>query len=267
MFIFLHIPKTGGSTFNFVIGNNFGITACPTNHAKKDIFAQSDLDFARKAYPRMQCINGHNLVQPLRLRLSNPFYATFVREPVARVISHYQMTVHDDKNRISFEESLKKNDLLRNLQVRLMAGEADLDKAKYFLEKCSFVGVTEQFDLSLHVLDRLSPRKWNLNYCRRRVAKDNAIQKSLLADNRLMDLARDNNKLDLGLYRFAVEEVFPKLCAKAGLSRSDKVSSYDTYQTEAHFRFWIYNFYSRVVYRQLCKLRRAGWFPEPVRKA
>jgi len=260
MFIFLHIPKTGGSTFNFVIGNNFGITACPTNHAKKKEFTQSDLDFARNAYPRLRCITGHNLVQPLKYCVPDPFYATFVREPVARVISHYQMTVHDDRdqNRMSFEESLQKNDLLQNLQVKLMAGKPDVDEAKRFLEKCSFVGVTERFDLSLEVLNRLSPRKWRLNYCRRRVAKDNAVQKSLLADNRLMDVARDSNKLDLELYRFAVEEIFPKLCTKAGMSPSDKVGSYDTYRTERHFRFWMYDFYSRVVYRQLCKLRRVG---------
>lgn len=258
MIVFLHMQKTGGSTFNFILGNNFGITACPTNHTKKEVFTQDDLNFARKIYPRLQCITGHNLVQPLALAVPDPYYVTIVREPVARVISHYQMSLTAANNRMSLEESLPKLDVLQNLQVRKMAGGPDLDRAKDFLEKCSFVGVTEQYDLSLHVLDRLSTRKLNLNYHRRTVTKDRTLKKSLAADSRLMEMVRDYNKLDLELYDFAVNKIFPKLCAKVGLSPSDKVSSYDTYHTENHFRFFFYNFYSRVVYRQLCKLRRSG---------
>lgn len=46
MIVFLHIPKTAGSAFQFILENTFGISDCHTNHAKKDIFRQEDFAFA-----------------------------------------------------------------------------------------------------------------------------------------------------------------------------------------------------------------------------
>ena len=40
MIVFLHIPKTAGSTFQFILENSFGCKACHTNHAKKAVFGQ-----------------------------------------------------------------------------------------------------------------------------------------------------------------------------------------------------------------------------------
>jgi hypothetical protein len=36
MIVFVHIPKTGGSTLQFIIEKNLGIAACNTNHFKLD---------------------------------------------------------------------------------------------------------------------------------------------------------------------------------------------------------------------------------------
>jgi len=38
MIVFLHIPKTAGSTFQFILENTFGVSACHTNHTKQDFF-------------------------------------------------------------------------------------------------------------------------------------------------------------------------------------------------------------------------------------
>jgi len=38
MIVFLHVPKTAGSTFQFILENSLGIHACHTNHTKKRIF-------------------------------------------------------------------------------------------------------------------------------------------------------------------------------------------------------------------------------------
>ena len=254
MIVFCHIPKTAGSSFQFILENSFGVFACHTDHTKKPVFRQDDFDFMRKLFPGLRSIAGHNLVDPLSLSLPNPFYLTFLREPVARVFSHYQDSVHNG-NRRTLEEELRRNDLLENLQVKFMAGGRDLARAKRFLETCGFVGLTEKFELSLHVLERLTPYPLNLNYKKRRVAPDNQIKKSLENDPRLVAMAREYNQLDLELYSFAVNEIFPKLCAKAGFGPADKVVSHDHYTSEIKWKYLLSHFYNMSFYRQVCKAR------------
>ncbi|MGO9586017.1 MAG: hypothetical protein ACLP2Y_07475 [Limisphaerales bacterium] len=260
MIVFLHIPTTAGSSFQFILENSLGAFACHTNHNKKPVFDQDDFDFARKMFPGLRSIAGHNLIDPLSLTIPNPFYMTFLREPVARVFSQYQGSVLNG-NRRTFEEELLRREGLENLQVKLMAGGRNLDKAKRFLETCGFVGLTEKFELSLQVMERLGPYPLNLNYKRRHVAPDNRIKKSLENDSRLVEMAREYNRLDLELYSFAVNEIFPKLCAKAGLSPADKVTSHDHYTNEIKWKFLLNHFYNMSFYRQVCKVRNKYFSP------
>ena len=232
MIIFLHIHKTGGTTFRSILEKNFGAACCHTNQTRRPVFTQTDLEFVQKMFRRLSAITGHNLVDPLQLSVADPFYATFLREPVARVISHYQMHVTGGKNRMPFEESLKKKDYMNNWQVKLMAGGEDLDKAKRFLERCDFVGLTEKFNLSLEAFGKLSPNKLNLEYKRLRLAQNDKIQKSLLADARMRELAREHNQLDIELYEFAIKEIFPKILQKAGLDPADNAPSYEIFKNE-----------------------------------
>ena len=256
MIVFLHIPKTAGSTFQFILENTFGVSACHTNHTKQDFFRQDDFEFARKFFPRMKSLAGHNLVDPLALTVPQPFHLTFLREPVARVFSHYQDMILTGGKTWTFEEFMRESDVAENLHVRLMAGGPDLDKAKKYLERCDFVGLTEKFNLSLHVLDKLSPYPLNLNYKRRCTAATNTIRQPIAKDPRMIDLARERNQLDLALYDFALKEIFPKFCAKAGLSPDSEVTSFDTYTSDRHFRYRLCHLYNLIIYRQLGKLRR-----------
>ncbi|MGH7989595.1 MAG: hypothetical protein ACREDS_05285, partial [Limisphaerales bacterium] len=189
----------------------------------------------------------------------NPFYMTFLREPVARILSQYQeRTLNNQRTGRpvqNFEEALRTDAELENLHVKLMAGEQNLDKAKRFLEKCSFVGLTEKFNLSLHMLGRLYPGRLNLNYQKRRVQTDNSIKKGIETDSRLMEMARERNRLDIELYSFAVNEIFPKLCAKAGLNPSDKIDPLDNYRHRIRLKILLNRFYNQSIYRQLCKVR------------
>jgi len=261
MIVFCHIPKTAGSSFQFILENTFGVFACHTDHTKKPVFSQDDFDFMRKMFPGLRSIAGHNLVDPLSLSVPNPFYLTFLREPVARVFSQYQDSVLRGGNRRTFEEELLRSEGLENLHVKLMAGGRNLDRAKRFLETCSFVGLTEKFELSLQVLERLTPYPLNLNYKRRHVALGNQIKKSLENDSRLVEMTREYNKLDLELYSFAVNEIFPRICAKAGFSPADKVTSHDHYTNEIKWKFLLGHFYNMSFYRQVCKVRNKYFSP------
>ncbi len=254
MIVCLHIPKTGGTSFNVILENSFGLRNCHTNQTTRSTFTQADLEFARKCYPGLRSIVGHNLVDPAQLKVPNPFFMTILREPVARVISHYQYSIQNGHNKKSFEETLRASENLENLQVKLIAGGRNLDKAKRFLEHCAFVGITEKFNLSLRILERLSPCKLRLNYERRVVARGDGLKDSLQNDERMLELAREYNQLDLALYDFAVNEVFPRLCQKAGVNPAEKVPSYQVPGSTRRLNYQLSRVYSKL-FRHLCKLR------------
>ncbi len=260
MIVFLHIPKTAGSTFQFILENSFGIRACHTNHTKRELFDQKDFEFAKKFFPGLRSIAGHNLINPTGLAVPDAFLMTFLREPVARVISQFQDRIVADKTTITFEEALRRYEDFENLQVKLIAGERNLDKAKRLLERYDFVGLTEKFDLSLDVLDKLCPVKLNLNYKRKRSHQDNTIKKSVERDGRLKEMAREKNRLDIELYSFAANEIFPRLCRKTGFNPLDQVKSHEKYTSDLRPKFLLCQFYNMLFYRQIGKLvgRRRG---------
>src|SRR3954465_11852818 len=104
--VFLHIPKTAGTTFRFILENTLGVSNCHSNQTKREVFRQADVDFARKLFPRLRAIAGHNLVDPLQLSIPGAFYMTFLRDPVMRVISNYQDGVLRGGKQETFEQVL-----------------------------------------------------------------------------------------------------------------------------------------------------------------
>lgn len=259
MIVFLHIHKTGGTSFRSILEKNFGASCCHTNQTRRDAFSQADLEFVKKVFPRLRVITGHNLVDPLQLTVSDPFYATFLREPVSRAISHYQSAFTRRGTQLTFEESLKTYRHLNNWHVKLMAGGENLDKAKRFLERCDFVGLTEKFNQSLQVFGKLAPCSLDLHYKRLIVAKNDKIQKGLLADPKMLELAREHNKLDLELYAFALNEIFPKLCAKAGVNPAEQVASYEVSTNNRLIKYKSGRVYNKV-FRQIYKVRHAIFY-------
>ncbi len=254
MILFLHIPKTAGTTFQFILENNFGVSHCHLGHLGNKVADQRDLNFARKCFPWLRSVAGHNLADPSRFDAPDPFYITFLREPIARIFSHYQDNFTRGNRRQTFEEMVRADETMVNIQVKRIAGSADLDKAKANLEKFSFVGLTEKFDLSLHMLGKICPQKLNCRYKRKVTARDNSIRKSLENDSRLVDLAHAYNRLDLELYDFAVKEIFPKFLAQTGHAPTDQVASFDRYRSELQPNFLLHRLYNQTFFRQLCKL-------------
>jgi hypothetical protein len=256
MLVFLHIPKTAGTTFQYILENSLGLKHCHLGHLGKLVVDQRDLEFTRRLFPWLRSIAGENLVDPLRFSGLDPFYLTFLREPVARVFSHYQDDVVRGGKTITFEEMLLTDDVLSNTHVKRLAGKADLDRAKFVLEKFHFVGLTEKFDLCLHMLGKICPATLNYNYKRKVTARDNRIKKILEADSRIVDMVREKNRLDLALYDFAVKEIFPKFCAQTGFAATDQVASFETFKGEIHPKFLLHRLYNQTFYRNVCKIYR-----------
>jgi hypothetical protein len=69
MIVFLHIPKTAGSTFQFILENTFGISACHTNHTKH-CFVQ------RQGYKLVRRTGFNNWYVPVSAPYSMPSLST-----------------------------------------------------------------------------------------------------------------------------------------------------------------------------------------------
>ncbi len=66
MIIFVHIPKTAGTTFRYILRNSFGLSHCDTTHTRRKLFDLGQLNAARKMFPGLKSIGGHNVIEPTR---------------------------------------------------------------------------------------------------------------------------------------------------------------------------------------------------------
>ena len=79
---------------------------------------------------------------------------------------------------------------------------------------------------------------------------------NLEKDERMMEIARHHNRLDLELYSFARKEILPKYYEKTGFKETDKVESFEYYKSESRPKFLAFSAWNMLLYRQLCKLRK-----------
>src|SRR5215510_12892395 len=79
MLVFLHIPKTAGTSFRFILERSCGLSHCHSGHNRKRLFSGADLNLAKRIFPRLRSIAGHNLVDARRVFGPDAFYMTFLR--------------------------------------------------------------------------------------------------------------------------------------------------------------------------------------------
>ena len=151
MIVSIHIPRTGGTSFLHYLRAQFGVRLL------------EDYSWAAAgADPRMMddydCIHGHFFSRRYR-RLASPRFACWFREPFDRLRSHYSFWLENDfpDNRLwsamrsehwSFEQfATSADNSVRNLQSQL------LDVLQ--IHELAFVGLTEQYERSLSVFERV----------------------------------------------------------------------------------------------------------------
>lgn len=265
MLIFFHMVKTAGTTINYIFRNNFGINYVDVYSVikKKDILRRNivtkdDLEYFLKRNNRIRCISGH-AVRPFcdfEGLSTRQKYITFLREPVSRYISHYNHHLVNRKDGLSFEDWLS-DPKEKNYQVKFIANEDNLSKAKeYLTAKLNFVGLVENFNLSLVLMKQLLPlpldfeiRYKKINAARRYNTKENlssAIIKKIIK----------NNELDISLYNFAKNELFEKQKIQyEGNLKSDLIS-FERSLTNFRFNFFQlmkYGFGKYFLYRNIHK--------------
>ncbi|MCP5094371.1 MAG: sulfotransferase family 2 domain-containing protein [Chloroflexi bacterium] len=233
--IFLHIPKTAGTTLHRIIKRQypekaiFSITAdVGGSLSQLDALSESEkLD--------IQMLKGH-MDFGLHQRLPNPSrYFTIFREPIDRVVSYYYHILRSPnhpfhpqitENNLSLRDCLEQgfDPSMENYQTRMLAGvwgslafgectEETLATAKTNLrEWFEVVGLTERFDETLLLLKQAFG--WhNITYKRENVARNRPGIRKIDAET--MALLQAANQLDKELYVYA-QSLFEQQVAAQG---------------------------------------------------
>ena len=225
--IFLHIPKTGGTTLQHILQRCYRRNQICTF---KDANRQSQIeDFKKLATNKREAyhlIQGHLFFGFHRHLPGNSIYITLLREPIARTLSfYYYAKSHPDHYlyssltndhvdlRVMLKEGRAMTDEFFNLQTRMIAGEewndpkrpadrAALERAKENLQNRFVVGLTEEFDASLRLMSQRFG--WNVkSYTKKNVTRRKPRNDTL--DTETLALLREANAFDIELYQFARE--------------------------------------------------------------
>ncbi len=212
--IFLHIPKTAGTTFKTILRKQY-----PSSEIfpiLNNVDGQREFESLPVAVKsRYRVLHGH-IYFGIHEHLSQPStYLTILRHPIKRVLSSYyfirerpHLRQHELAQQMSLEEFVSSRAGLQNGQTRMLSGIRTedpctpemLEKAKYNLANCfSLVGLTERFDetviLAKHTFN------WSMPYYVRR-NKSNRPEVEELPESAIATIS-EHNQFDLQLYDYA----------------------------------------------------------------
>ncbi len=220
--IFLHIPKTAGTTLHRIIDRQY---RQEERHFidRHDVGIEEFKSLSRARRAEIRMLRGH-IPFGLHEYIPGPAtYFTMLREPVERVISYYYFVRRDRRHYLHDYANARGTTLQRyvesrvslqtdNFQTRIVSGiwtqvgfgecsEATLALAKRNLaEHFAVVGLTKRFDETLMLLKRRFAWR-NVFYKRHNVTQGRPRQESLSAET--LAVLREHNQLDLELYAYA----------------------------------------------------------------
>jgi hypothetical protein len=234
MLIYVHIPKTAGSTMRSLLQRNFKRRFFGVYTDRRGEFLTDDelIQLVRHIYPAKEVLSGHDIrplqeksVQGIDLR-----YVTFIRHPFSRAISLYYFekkhTVSSHVSQKSFKEYVQQrpshDKAISNWQAFNISSQGTFEHAKELLDDFLMVGLVERFDLSLIWLQECLGENYlrYIGYTRQNVSRKKQYSISNLPQN-IQDELADLNQEDLKLYEYAkkrLEEDLKKLT-----NREDKL--------------------------------------------
>ncbi len=219
-YIFLHIPKTGGTTLGEILRANFNPEDVAWHWSPPEPDAAAGLS-------RKRCLIGHLPYGAHDLFADPCTYIAVLRNPYERVISQYfynlaepQDPHHTLARDNSLEGWLDLHPDAHDLQVQFLSGQKGPppDRQTFLLaaenlKNCGVVGLLEDFEGTLFLLRHYLGLE-QLSYTR---AKENP-QRHLLHEISPKALAKIQcyNALDMELYRLAQQLFLDKLQEAAG---------------------------------------------------
>jgi len=243
--IFLHIPKTAGTTLTTVLARQY-----PQDKTlsifDEPLDAPSLQQLPEHQREKLQYVRGHVRFGLHEFLPQPSTYITFLRDPIDRIISTYYFTFRTPSHplyELFLSQKIGLGDFVssgirvmtENGQVRLLAGKAGvetpfgqcnaelLDIAKHNIQdKFSLVGLSGRFDESLILLKRQFGWR-NVAYISRNVTA-NRPQKADVSEQDLA-LIQEYNQLDLELYRY-IQEQFQQQIDEQGADFAQELSRF-----------------------------------------
>jgi len=208
---FIHIGKNGGTTFNQILHDSLsGFFSIPYHEKTEGKFNKDHL----RKFLRMTTakgVGGHTIKPSLDYEsiVKRPvFYITFLREPVKRYVSAINHRMYH--GRLPNIELTFRFPRYQDFQTRHLTGERQLEKAVDTIQRLDFVGILEQYDLSLLLLrQQLKPYfDLNINYQKVNVAKDHNAEfynVETLSEDQLNQI-KNRSAIDIQLYQKGLEQ-------------------------------------------------------------
>jgi Sulfotransferase family len=213
--IFLHIPKTAGTTLNRIIEWQYSPLSIFTIDPQR-IRATPERFKTLSAQRRRQLrvVRGHMVYGIHKCLPQGAMYITMLRDPVARLVSAYSFILRRPLNpmhrklkrgRVGVEAFIRLTPNRQNLQCRMLAGVEDvtcdqrvLDVAKENITKSfSVVGLCERFEESLVLIAKTFG--WEIPYYENR--KVSKVRPAL--EPSVVNMIQEHNRFDMELYEFA----------------------------------------------------------------
>ena len=114
----------------------------------------------------------------------------------------------------------------------------------------------EEFDTSIKIFKILCPFDVNINYRKKIVAKDNTIRNLLLNDEAILKLLSDSNKLDIRLYKYVKEILFPAQKEKYDEKLKQMKDGYEKYKSSRTTKYQSSVIFNKFIFRQILKFRK-----------
>jgi len=167
-YLFLHIPKTGGTTLRNIIYNSFDDSIIYPNRAelranKGKYLTHQEILLNTDILKDKKIIFGHYGFNYQKLFDENVITICFFRNPISRTLSHL--------NHLRIKGELTDTDVYKlqhikpisNIQSRYMGyvtGKDNFNTAKINISKVNIIGLTDEYDKSLKIINKILD--WNL---------------------------------------------------------------------------------------------------------